>query len=337
MPRVLQILPHPGGGAEAYIDLLEGGRYAHERAAFARSRTWYLAAPAIAVRVPAIARRARGFDVVHVHGDVAAMLALPALRARPSVWAPAGLHLLRRASGTRGRLARAGLRRVIAATGRVLCQSQAEVDDLAPLAGGDARKLVVIDNGVRLPPWPADDERRSAREDLGLTDDAVVALYLGQLEERKDPLTAVEAARRVDGLTLLVAGDGPLRAEVERRASAGVRVLGHVDPAPLLRAADVFVMPSHREGQSIAVLEAMAGGLAMVVSDGQGNPEAIGDAGVVVPVGDVDAWASALARLTAEPAERQGLQRAARQRAEERFDVERFRRDIESVYDELLA
>jgi glycosyltransferase involved in cell wall biosynthesis len=336
-PRVLHLLPHRGGGAESYIDMLEGGRYAHERTAFSASRAWYLAPPSLAARVPLNARRARGFDLIHAHGDVASMLALPALRSRPSVWAPQGLHLLRRATGVRAALTRAGLRRVIAATGRTLCSSQAEVDELAALAGPDAqRKLAVIDNGVPLPQWPDDAGRRAARAELGLADDAVVALYLGQLEPRKDPLTAVRAARAVEGLTLLVAGDGPLRADLEAEADAHVRVLGHRDPGPLLRAADIFVMPSRREGQSLAVLEAMASGLAMVVSDGPGNPEAVGDAGVVVPVGDVEAWARELAGLAADAAERDRLGRAARHSAETRFAPERFRREVEAVYDELL-
>ena len=336
MRRVLHILPHRGGGAEIWIDTLEGGRYAHERAALSTSRAWYLAAPSIALAVPAIARRARQFDLVQAHGDVAAILALPVLRSRPSVWTPAGLHLLRRAQGTRAGLVHAGLRRVIAVTGRVVC-SQTEADDLAPLAGGHGDKLLVVDNGVRLPPWPAPEERARARAELGLGDDDVVALYLGQLEERKDPLTPVRATEKVEGLTLLVAGDGPLRAELERHASGSIRVLGHRDPKPLLRAADLFVMPSWREGQSLAVLEAMANGLAMVVSDGAGNPEAVGEAGVIVPVGDVGAWTRRLTQLVSDAAERSRLQQAARRRAEERFSAERFRRDFEAIYDEVLA
>jgi glycosyltransferase involved in cell wall biosynthesis len=338
VPDVLQVLPHRGGGAETYIDFLEGGRYRHERVAFSTSRSWVSGAPSIAVRVPVVARRARSFDLVQAHGDVAAMLALPALRRRPSVWAPAGLHLLRRAEGVRARAVRAGLGRVIAATGRTLCQSQAEVDDLVPVAApADRHKLVIIDNGVPLPSWPDDGKRQRARAGLGLSDGAVVALYLGQLEERKDPLTAVRAAEGVDGLTLLVAGDGPLRADVEAHANQAVRVLGHSEPGPLLAAADLFVMPSRREGQSIAVLEAMANGLALVVSDGPGNPEAVGNAGVVAPIGDVEAWAGQLRRLVNDPEARRGLQQEARARAEARFSVDRFRRDIEAIYDELLS
>src|SRR6476646_5885284 len=181
MPRALHILPHRGGGVETFIDMLEGGRYDYERVALSNAREWYLAPPSIALGVPRVARKARSYDVVHVHGDVAAILALPALRARPSVWSPAGLHLLRRAEGARARVVHAGLRRVIGVVGRTLCQSQAEVDDLARIARpADRDKLVIVDNGVALPDWPrAGDEPER---------DGVVALYLGQLEERKDPL-----------------------------------------------------------------------------------------------------------------------------------------------------
>ena len=55
----------------------------------------------------------------------------------------------------------------------------------------------------------------------------------------------------------------------------------------------MFVLPSEREGQALAVLEAMAHELPVIVSDGVGNPEAVGSAGVVVPLGDVAALAEA--------------------------------------------
>src|SRR3954451_21677215 len=117
-PRALHVLPHRGAGAAVFIDMLEGGRYDYQRVALSDSRAWYLAPPSIAMAVPRATRTARACQVVHAHGDVAAMLALPALRVRPSVWSPAGLHLLRRAQGVRARAVHAGLRRVLATTAR---------------------------------------------------------------------------------------------------------------------------------------------------------------------------------------------------------------------------
>jgi glycosyltransferase involved in cell wall biosynthesis len=117
-----------------------------------------------------------------------------------------------------------------------------------------------------------------------------------------------------------------------------VRPLGfRDDPDRLLRAADLLVMPSSREGLSLAVLEAMAHGLPPVVSDGPGNPDAVGDAGVVFPVGDVGALEQALARLTADHEERRRLGKAARVRAEQDFSLERFLADMDAVFEAVLA
>jgi len=112
-----------------------------------------------------------------------------------------------------------------------------------------------------------------------------------------------------------------------------VRPLGfRDDPARLLAAADVFVLASEREGLSFAVLEAMASGLAMVVSDGPGNPEAVGDAGVVVAAGDVTALAAALAGLARDPAGRARLGAAARERARSQFGVEQMLAGVGAAY-----
>ena len=169
-----------------------------------------------------------------------------------------------------------------------------------------------------------------------------MALFIGQLEERKDPLTALAATAAAVAagapLVLLVAGEGPLGDRVRALAGPEVRVLGYRDdPQTLFAAADVLVMPSVREGQSIAVLEAMRDGLAVVVSDGPGNPELIGDAGEIVPVGDWEALAEVLMRLAADPDERRRLGAAARRRYEERFSLERFQERMAALYGELLG
>ena len=130
--------------------------------------------------------------MVHVVGDAAAMIALPALRRRPTVVGTHGLHLLRRASGLPGVLVRARMRAVLRAARAVVCGSGAEIDELEALLPGAPLRLVV--NGTPLPPEEDPGDRRVARAGLGLADDAVVALYLGQLEARKRPLEAVEAA-----------------------------------------------------------------------------------------------------------------------------------------------
>lgn len=332
---MLHVLPHRGGGAETYIDLLERlDGFEHERVALSRGRTPLSAATSLPRGYPAIARAAAGADLVHAHGDVAALLALPLLRRSPSVVTTHGLHFLRRTRGARLAAAQRGFRVVARSAGCIVCTSAAERDELAALLGPElSARLAVVHNGVDVrPPDPG----AVARAELGLGEEVVV-LFLGELEARKAPLVAVAAARRAaaDGapLVLLVAGDGPQAEAVRAWSSSVVRPLGfRRDPERLLAAADIFVLPSEREGLSFAVLEAMAAGLTMVVSDGPGNPEAVGDAGVVVPVGDVAALADALGELALDQARRERLGASARERVRAQFSVEQMLGGVAAAY-----
>ncbi len=342
MTRVLHILPHRGGGAETYIDLLERlPGFAHARAPLSAGPSPAAAAASIPVRWPRAARAARHADLVHVHGDVTAILALPLLRGRPALFTTHGLHFLRRAGGARRVAAERGLRAAVGAAGATLCTSRAERDELAALLGpGLVSRLTVVHNGVALPA-PAPAQRAATRAELGLAEGDVAALFLGELSERKGVLTAVAAARAAAGrgapVVLLVAGDGPQADAVAALASPAVRPLGfRRDADRLLAAADIFVLPSTREGLSFAVLEAMAQGLALVVSDGPGNPEAVGDAGMVVPAGDLDAWAAALAALAGDRAERERLGAAARERAGTQFSIEQMLAGVGAAYEGVL-
>jgi glycosyltransferase involved in cell wall biosynthesis len=343
MARVLHILPHRGGGGETYIDLLAGiDGFTHSRAPLSAGRTPLSAAASIPLRWPRVALAARRADLVHAHGDVAAVLALPLLRARPSVVTTHGLHFLRRATGARRVVFERAMRAVAGSAARVVCTSQAEAGELAALLGaGLAERLVVVRNGVALPAPVTAQARAATRAELGLGDGDVGVLFLGELSERKGVLVAVAAARAAAGdgapVVLLVAGDGPQAAEVGAQASAAVRPLGfRADPERLLAACDVFVLPSEREGLSFAVLEAMAAGLAIVVADGPGNPEAVGDAGVVARAGDVGALAAALGALALDPGRRAALGAAARERARVEFGLDRMLAGVAGAYADAL-
>ena len=320
------------------VDLLERlEEYEHERIHLSADRSPLRGAASIARSRRRLRARAREADVLHVVGDAAAMIALPALRRRPAVVSTQGLHLLRRASGPAGAAVRSRMRAVLGAARVVACSSAAERDELAGL---DPRAtLRVIPNATPLAPSdPA--AREAARAALGLDSGAVAALFLGQLEERKRPLDAVAAVERAAAagapLVLLVAGEGPLSGAVAARAGPAVRPLGFRSDAPaLLAAADLLVLPSEREGLPLSVLEAMAHGRPVVVSDGPGNAEAAGDAGVVVPVGDVDALAAAMARLAGDRAERVRLGALGRKRVLSEFSTERYLASMDALFREV--
>jgi glycosyltransferase involved in cell wall biosynthesis len=337
MHRVLNILPHPGGGGERVVDMLEemGDGFEHRKAYLASARAPLVAASQIAVDRPRLLREARAADLVHVIGDTVALLALRLLRERPSVFGTHGLHRMRRIRGPVAALVRRRIRRVLRAATVVACTSEPELRELSAL-GVDARLELVL-NGIALPSPVRPAERDRVREELRVPPNAFAVLYLGELEPRKHPLTAAEAVLALDRAgeeaVLLAAGDGPLRPDLERLTGRAVRVLGFRDDADqLLAAADAFVMPSEREGLSLALLEAMGRGLPVVVSDGVGNPETVGDAGIVVPLGDTAALAEQLRRLAQNPAARSWFGDAARRRVESAFALERWQADMRRVF-----
>jgi glycosyltransferase involved in cell wall biosynthesis len=331
------VLPHPGGGGETYVNLLERmDGYAFDRRCLVRSPTLAAVVPLLA-RTPGVNLELRRSAVGHVHGEVAALACLPALASRPSVVTLHGLNLLRRLRGLRGRCASLNLRLIVRAASRTICVSHAERDEVVEAVGPDAaRRLVTIQYGVDLPSLPTQSERAAARAELGLPAEASVVVSVGRLWEPKDPVTTARAAVAASGsvpLVVLFVGDGPLRGQVEqvsRGAERVVRLLGgRSDVGP--------VLASQREGLPFAVLEAMAMGLAPIVSDAPGCVEAVGETGIIVPRGDSDALAEAFRRLGTRPLEREELGAQARERAARHFPVERMVEETRQLYDEVLA
>jgi glycosyltransferase involved in cell wall biosynthesis len=320
---VLHVLPHAGGGGDTYVDVLEGTPgYSFERVHLAPARK---PGPfTVVYGLRDLARKVRGHDLVHVHGEVTAGLLLPLLAARPSVVTVHGLHFLRRTTGAGRRAAELNLRAVVRVARRTICVSNAEHNVLASVV--DSPTAVVVHNGVRVadtPPAPLDLPRP-------------VGIWVGSLDERRDPVAIVRAAERTE-TSLLFVGDGALRGDVERAAGAHVRVLGQrADVPALLAAADFFVLMSQREGLSFALLEAMAHGLPPIVTDIPENREAIGESGIAVPYGDADAVAAAMERLR-DDAVRAALGADARQRVETRFSAAQMIDGTRAVYEAVLA
>jgi glycosyltransferase involved in cell wall biosynthesis len=342
--RVLHVFPHAGGGAETYVDTLERlDGFVHQRVYLSSGRAPVDALASIPLTLPQLAARLRRADLIQTHGDVATVLASPLLRARPSVMTGQGLHMLRRLSGPRRTVFVRALRAAISGCRFVICSSTAERTDLERIARpADRSKLCVVDNGIDTPAPVGEAKRQALRDELGVPDDVVLGVFVGQLERRKAPILAASAAIRVRQagipFVLALAGDGPEAEALQALAGEAVRTLGYrADVPELLAAADLFVQTSEREGMSFALLEAMAHGLAIVASDGPGNPEAVDDAGLLFRAGDEGALVAALTKVCTDSSLRNALGANASSRASERFSVEQFLASVGQVYRRALA
>jgi len=222
-----------------------------------------------------------------------------------------------------------------------VCTSAAERDELFALGLGAPDRVTEVPVGIP-DASPGPDVRAAVRAELDIDDATTLCVFVGTLEPRKAPLLAaravIEARSANADVVLLVVGDGPLRGQLEALAGDGVRPLGfRRDVDRLMAASDVFILPSTREGLSLALLEAMSHGLVPIVADDPGSREAIGDAGVAIPAGDLTALASALAVLSRGRGERERLAGAARERYAGRFQLERFLALMDSVYRRALG
>jgi glycosyltransferase involved in cell wall biosynthesis len=242
------------------------------------------------------------------------------------------------------RSARLQLRAIAARVDRFIAVSRDIAAELSERFRWPRDRIEVIHNAVS-PERFVSAAPPGLREQLAGGREAPVVLTVARLTEQKGLSVLLQAASRVPGAVFVVAGDGPLRASLEREAAAAgvanrVSFLGDRSDVPdLLAACDVFALPSLYEGSSLAVLEAMAAGRATVSSSIGGTAELIDDgvSGLLTPPGDPESLAAALRRVLVDDGLRAALAARGRQRVEEDFTEQAMARKVELVYEELLG
>jgi glycosyltransferase involved in cell wall biosynthesis len=186
----------------------------------------------------------------------------------------------------------------------------------------------------------------ATRARLGAPPGATLVLALGRLVEKKGFSYLIDAAARVPGVFIALAGEGDLRTELAARTAttgAPVRLVGSLDRdsvAAALAAADIVVVPSvvdsagNVDGLPNVLLEAMAAGRAVIASRVAGIPDVVTDGvdGLLVEEKDVLGLAAALARLAGDPALRKRLGDAARALVTRRLSWEQAARTFEESY-----
>ncbi|HTM58203.1 MAG TPA: glycosyltransferase [Candidatus Udaeobacter sp.] len=245
---------------------------------------------------------------------------------------------------------RALKRRELLRADAVTAVCDAVADTLVRDYGVDRSRLRVVRNGTDPPDeeeeWPV---VREIRARYAATRVRPVWVCAARLEEQKGQDVLLEAAaeivRRGLEFTLLFAGVGSRRDELEARAGTlglvrRVEFLGQVDElGPLLRAADAVVLPSRWEGLPLTLLEAMARGRPVIASAVGGVPEVVEDRanGLLVPAGDAGALADALERVHRFPDAAAALGEEAARLVEESYTWDRVTAQFEAVYDDVLG
>jgi glycosyltransferase involved in cell wall biosynthesis len=207
----------------------------------------------------------------------------------------------------------------------------------------DPAKLCVVHNGVdttTFSPGAAPDELRAA---LGIPSNALVIGSVGRLEPVKAYHTFLDAVKVLSEqvswpFVAVICGDGSQRAALTDRAKelglgSLIRLPGWTDkPVDFYRLLDVFVLPSVSEGQSVSLLEAMACGIAPVVTDVGANAEMIGSdlRGQIVRVSDPEALARVIIATLSGPTDRIG--RTMRERAHTLYSLGRMAEQYERLY-----
>jgi peptidoglycan biosynthesis protein MviN/MurJ (putative lipid II flippase)/glycosyltransferase involved in cell wall biosynthesis len=263
-------------------------------------------------------------EIVHAHGLRAGALTALALspawrRARPAFLVT--VHNAPPAAGAVNRAIYRLLERIVARRAdRVLCVS-CDLAERMRRRGARATGRAVVPAPAA--PAVSAETSHAVRAELAATGRPLV-VGAGRLAAQKGFGTLLDAAalwRSRDPRPLVVvAGDGPLGAELSARIDAErlpLRLLGQRDDVPaLLAAADVFVLPSIWEGQPLILQEALRAGVPIVATRTGGIPCMTGEeAAVLVPVGDPERFAAAVARVLDEPGLAARLAHAAAERA----------------------
>ena len=286
-------------------------------------------------QVSALFARER-FDLVHVHTPIAALIGrlAAARRGVPRIAYTAHGFYFHERMGRAAWAACAGLEWLGGLVTDILF-TQAEEDAATARRLGLCRSgglIAAIGNGSDPARFfaPADPAARvAARARLGLASPRPAIVCVARLVAEKGYPELLAAMRDVDA-DLWVVGErlasdhaGSIAADIaaveaDRDRSGRIRFLGYrADVPDLLRAADIFVLPSHREGMPRSIIEAMLSGLPVVATDIRGSREEVvdGQTGLLVPVARPDALAAALGRLAADAGLRMRLGAAGLARA----------------------
>ena len=230
------------------------------------------------------------------------------------------------------------------ASAQIVTTGEALRKQLLASTGVDPQRVRSIPTGIDLSRF-APGDRSAARDSLGLTPEPFTVAIVATLRSWKGHSYLVEAVAKLEGVRLLIVGDGPGRENLHHQVSTlglsdRVKFAGHQeDVLPWMRAADMVALPSFaNEGVPQALMQAMACGLPVVTTNVGAIGEIVRDGveGLMVMPRNADSLAEAIDRLRRDPAVREQLGHAGLARARERFSMGQMLDAMEAVYERAL-
>lgn len=290
----------------------------------------------------------RRFDVIHVHqyGHHAALaVALRRLSGKPVVLKLTSTAAQGIGAAIAGKRISTGLGAMLHRRVSALIATSTTALEEAVRFGIARNRIRLIPNGIETNhffPSPST-EKVTLKSKLGLKKPLTV-LYCGRLSPAKNPAGLISAwsaiHRDLPDCELVLIGDGPLRLDLDDQIirlglSASARLIGYqAEVLPWYQAADVFALPSHHEGLSNSLLEALSCGLPVVSTRVSGSTDvfAEADVGELVEVGDIPGIAKALHGLLKDSGRRAACGTNARQYARAKCSIHAVAEATEDLY-----
>ncbi|PHR96484.1 MAG: hypothetical protein COA78_28735 [Blastopirellula sp.] len=223
-------------------------------------------------------------------------------------------------------------------------------------SGYDPNKIHFIPNGVAISEPRSPKRCEAARQALAnvnpslkLKENSPVAVFTGRLHAGKGLLCAINAwaivVKQFPNAKFWIIGEGPQEDKLRKRINhlnlhGRVVMPGVFDNVEdLLHAADLFILPSHEEGMSISLLEAMATGLAVVASDITGNQKLVAhdQSGMLFPVDDHQDLAASVLKIISDQKYATSLGNSARELVEQRFSLAESTQQHEELFRQLIT
>ncbi len=225
-------------------------------------------------------------------------------------------------------------------TTKIICVSEFDKNLALKFNIAPESKLITIHNGVD--PMVFAESLKS--KNFKKFDNEIYITFVGRLAPQKDIFLLIDAVEPIDGIKVLVVGDGELRNKVEKYISEKklnnkIKLLGErFDVPDILAQSDIFVLPSKWEGLPLTIIEAMMSKLPVVATAVGGVPELVDDGitGILVPPGDVKALRFAIKKLVEHPDLRIKMGENGHKKAMEKFKLEDMLVKTLNVYYEVL-